>query len=54
MNIEEIQYMGLALQEILNSDKQTRDNGEEKLKNIKLTEPNKYACYLVSILQSKN
>jgi hypothetical protein len=39
-----------ALQEILNNDKAVREGGEEKLKQIKSGDPNKYAKYLVVAL----
>ena len=50
MNIEEMQFIAVALSEILNSDKTIRQAGEDKLKSIKSTQPDKYACYLVGIL----
>lgn len=53
MNVEELQYIGQALTEILNSDKAIRESGEEKLKNIKSQEPDKYACYLVGVLEHR-
>ena len=51
MNVEELKYISNALVDILKADKATRESGEEKLKQIKASQPDKYACYLVSILQ---
>ena len=50
MNQEELTYIATTLQEILNNDNEIRKGGEAKLNQIKLTEPSKYACYLVALL----
>lgn len=51
MNEQEILYIGQTLTEILSNENTVRKAGEEKLLAIKQAEPNKYACYLVSIMQ---
>jgi hypothetical protein len=51
MNTSELQYIGQTLTEILSNDNNTRKAGEDKLLSIKSAEPDKYACYLVSIIQ---
>ncbi len=50
MNQQELEYIGQTLTEILSNDNLVRKAGEDKLLQIKSAEPNKYACYLVSIL----
>lgn len=54
MNTQELQYIGQTLTEILSNDNNTRKAGEDKLLSIKSAEPDKYACYLVSIIQQGN
>jgi len=50
MNATELQYIGQTLTEILSNDNNIRKAGEDKLIAIKSAEPDKYACYLVSII----
>ena len=50
LNQAEIDYIGQTLTEILNNDNIIRKQGEDKLLQIKQQEPEKYACYLVTIL----
>jgi hypothetical protein len=45
--LQELQYIGQTLTEILSNDNIVRKAGEEKLLQVKSGEPNKYACYLV-------
>jgi len=52
MNQQELSYLAQTLQDILNNDNIVRKQGEEKLNAIKSGEPDKYACYLVTIIQS--
>lgn len=51
MNQEELQHIGLTLTQILSNDNNVRKAGESNLVAIKQQEPDKYACYLVAILQ---
>lgn len=51
MNLQELQYIGQTLLEILSPDNELRKAAEEKLNVIKSQEPDKYAVYLVGILQ---
>jgi hypothetical protein len=52
MNQQELVYLASTLQEILSNDNNVRKAGEEKLNAIKSGEPDKYACYLVALIQS--
>ena len=47
---EEIQMIGQVLSEILQNDNNLRKAAEEKLNTAKRTDPDRYACYLVSVL----
>jgi hypothetical protein len=53
MNQDELQHIGLILTQILSNDNNVRKAGEGNLVNIKQQEPDKYACYLVAILQQR-
>ena len=53
MNQQEIDYIAQTLMQILDNDNIIRKQGEEKLLQIKSQEPDKYAAYLVSILQQR-
>ena len=53
MNQYELQHIGQTLSEILSNDNNVRKNGEANLSAIKQQEPEKYACYLVAILQQR-
>jgi len=53
MNQDELQHIGLTLTQILSNDNNVRKAGESNLVNIKQQEPDKYACYLVAILQQR-
>ena len=50
MDQQELEYIGITLNEILNNDNNVRKQGEEKLVAIKSQHLDKYACYLVSVL----
>lgn len=52
MNTQELGYLVSTLGEILSNDNTVRKAAEDKLNAIKSGEPDKYACYLVTILQS--
>jgi hypothetical protein len=47
---QEITMIGQILSEILQNDNATRKAAEEKLNIAKKTDPDRYACYLVSVL----
>lgn len=53
MNQQELDYIGQTLNEILNNDNLIRKQGEDKLLQIKSSEPDKYACYIVAILGNR-
>jgi hypothetical protein len=53
MNQQEIEYLGQTLLEILSNDNNVRKSGEDKLLQIKSQEPDKYACYIVTILSMR-
>ena len=53
MNQSELQHIGQTLTEILSNDNNVRKAGEANLAAIKQQEPDKYACYLVAILQQR-
>ena len=47
MNTTEMNYVALALEDILNTNKSIREGGEQRLKEVKAASPEKYACYLI-------
>ena len=51
MNQQELSYLAATLQEILSNENSVRKAGEEKLNQIKSQEPDKYACYLIALMQ---
>ena len=53
MNQQEIVYVAQTLTQILDNNNEVRKAGEEKLNAIKLQEPDKYACYLVTMVQHR-
>lgn len=47
---DEIQMIGQVLSEILQNDNTLRKLAEEKLNTAKRTDPDRYTCYLVSVI----
>ena len=47
---EEIAMIGQVLSEVLQNDNATRKAAEDKLNAAKRSDPDRYACYLVSVL----
>ena len=48
--LQEVQFMVGQLQIVLGHDNDARKGAEEHLKKIKEGEPDKYACYLTSVI----
>ena len=49
---QEINTIGQILSEILQNDNNLRKAAEEKLNLAKRSDPDRYACYLVSVLHA--
>ena len=50
MNQEELLYVGSVLGEVLDNNNHVRKQGEQKLNQLKATDIDKYAGYLVLII----